>query len=124
MQRYTITVGTKEYAIDVEEVAPDSFQVLVDGQAFDVSLASNDTTTVQKTGSSISALTAPMPGIIVSVDVSVDDVVQRGQPIITLEAMKMKNALLAPHDGVVAEVLARAGQHVDSGDMLVRFSSR
>lgn len=120
MQHYTITVGTKEYAINVEEVAPDSFQVLVDGQSFDVSLASSDTATIQKTGS-MSALTAPMPGIIVSVDVSVDDRVQRGQPIITLEAMKMKNALLAPHDGVVAEVLARAGQRVDSGDVLVRF---
>lgn len=67
-------------------------------------------------------LTAPMPGTIVSVRVAVGDTIQRGQVVFILEAMKMKNSLQSPHDGKVAEVLARAGQKVDMGDVLVRFA--
>jgi len=67
-------------------------------------------------------LTAPMPGTIVSIEVAVGDTIQRGQVVFILEAMKMKNVLQSPHNGKVAEVLARPGQKVDMGDVLVRFA--
>jgi biotin carboxyl carrier protein len=66
-------------------------------------------------------LTAPMPGTVVSVHVAAGDRVAAGQLVVKLEAMKMTNAIKAPHEGVVAEVRAQAGQAVGYGDVLVTF---
>lgn len=67
------------------------------------------------------ALTAPMPGVIASIDVVLGQAVSRGDAMVTLEAMKMRNAIRAPRDGVVAQILAEQGQTVAFGDVLVRF---
>jgi biotin carboxyl carrier protein len=66
-------------------------------------------------------LVAPMPGTILSIEVKPGDSVTRGQKLLTLEAMKMKNAIKAPYDGVVSQVLAQAGQSVRYGDVLICF---
>ncbi len=66
-------------------------------------------------------VTAPMPGTILSVEVKAGDVVTRGQTVCILEAMKMKNAIRATHDGTIAETLVQAGQTVRYGDVLARF---
>lgn len=69
--------------------------------------------------SSTSLLTAPLPGVIASVDVSPGARVTRGQTLLTLEAMKMRNAIRSPRDGVVAAVHVAAGQSVAHGEPLV-----
>lgn len=66
---------------------------------------------------------APMPGVILSVDVAVGANVQRGQTLLVLEAMKMKNELKAERDGVVASIPATAGDQVKHGDVLLEFES-
>ncbi|HMI20974.1 MAG TPA: biotin carboxylase N-terminal domain-containing protein [Sphingomonas sp.] len=67
------------------------------------------------------ALTAPMPGRIVSVDVAEGASVTAGQRLVVLEAMKMEQALVAPFDGIVAELKAVAGAQVSEGTLLVRI---
>ena len=66
---------------------------------------------------------APMPGSILRIDVSVGDVVVAGQPLLSMEAMKMEHQVVSPAAGTVAEVFVRAGQQVDSGQPLVRIDS-
>ena len=66
-------------------------------------------------------LTAPMPGKILDVGVVQGARVSRGDVLLTLEAMKMKNAIKAPYDGTVMEVLVREGQTVGFGDQLMRL---
>lgn len=68
-------------------------------------------------------MTAPMPGVILSVDVGVGARVARGDSLMVLEAMKMKNDLKAPRDGTVAEIYVAAGQQVRFGETLVRFEA-
>ena len=62
-----------------------------------------------------------MPGVVLSVEVSTGASVKRGDALLVLEAMKMKNSLHAPRDGVISEVLVRAGQQVMYGEVLVKF---
>lgn len=66
-------------------------------------------------------LIAPMPGTILTTHVEPGDSVQRGQTVLVLEAMKMKNAIKAPQDALVTAVLVQPGQAVGYGHPLVRF---
>ncbi|NLT35851.1 MAG: biotin/lipoyl-binding protein [Gaiellales bacterium] len=65
----------------------------------------------------------PMPGIVVTVHVEAGQEVTKGQPILTLEAMKMRNDLKATRDGVIGRVAVSAGQTVAKGDVLVEFAA-
>ena len=67
-------------------------------------------------------LTAPMPGKVVDVKVSVGDEVEKGTPLIILEAMKMEHTIFAPVDGKVSAVNANPGDQVDEKLELISFS--
>ena len=62
---------------------------------------------------------APMPGRVINVLVAAGDVVVAGQPLLTLEAMKMEHQITSPHAGTVSEVFVQPGQQLDSGQPLV-----
>ena len=62
---------------------------------------------------------APMQGTIVKLLVNVGDVVEAGQAVCVLEAMKMENQIEADKSGTVAEIKVAAGQTVGGGDVLV-----
>ena len=64
---------------------------------------------------------APMPGLVRDVFAKVGQRVTLGDRLAILEAMKMEHSLLAARDGVVAEVLAQAGDQVEAGAALVRL---
>ncbi|UMB71211.1 acetyl-CoA carboxylase biotin carboxylase subunit [Mycobacterium paraterrae] len=67
-------------------------------------------------------LTSPMPGAVVAVGVEHGDVVEAGTVVVTVEAMKMEHALMAPVDGVV-ELLVAAGDQVKVGQPLARITA-
>jgi len=69
------------------------------------------------------AILAPMPGKVTSVEVAAGDQVAKGQRLLTLEAMKMEHGLVAPFDGVVAELNARAGVQVQVDAVLARVEA-
>ncbi|MES2498665.1 MAG: biotin carboxylase N-terminal domain-containing protein [Pseudomonadota bacterium] len=66
------------------------------------------------------SLLAPMPGKVIAVEVAEGDSVTKGQKLLVLEAMKMEQAMLAPFDGIVAELKASVGGQVSEGAVLVR----
>ncbi|MFZ2447787.1 MAG: biotin/lipoyl-containing protein [Syntrophobacteraceae bacterium] len=67
-------------------------------------------------------VTSPMPGVIQSVEVKAGDEIKRGQTLLILEAMKMKNLIKSPRDGKVESVKVQPGQCVSYGDVLVKFA--
>jgi 3-methylcrotonyl-CoA carboxylase alpha subunit len=69
------------------------------------------------------SLLAPMPGKVTSVDVAEGERVEKGQRLLTLEAMKMEHAMLAPFDGVVAELTVEAGAQVQVEALLARVEA-
>lgn len=64
-------------------------------------------------------VTAPMPGLVIEVEVAEGDVVKAGQGLVIVEAMKMQNEMKSPGDGVVKKILVQKGQAVNSRDVLV-----
>ncbi len=67
-------------------------------------------------------VTAPMPGTILSVKVSVGQAVKKGDVICVLEAMKMENDIPAPCDGVIASVNTQKGANIGSGDVIASIN--
>jgi len=63
-------------------------------------------------------MTAPMPGMIVSIEKNVGDKVKKGDTVVVLEAMKMENALPAPVAGTIKAVLCKSGDSVAKGATL------
>ena len=146
-RKLNVTVNGKTYTVEVGDMYASPIHVSVNGQPYvvDVSLAeveklSGDPSTAAlesvarsvfvsqpapaaPSAAAVSAntITAPMPGLIVEVMVQKGDEVTAGQPVCTLEAMKMKNAIRSPRAGVIADVDVSAGQKVAHGQVLITF---
>ena len=65
---------------------------------------------------------SPMPGLIVTVAVQAGDIVNRGQKLLSLEAMKMETTVYAERDGKIAEVLVAPGTPVEAGELVVKYA--
>jgi propionyl-CoA carboxylase alpha chain len=66
-------------------------------------------------------LMSPMPGLLVDIAVQPGQQVRAGEKLAVIEAMKMENVLLAAHDGVVAEVLAKKGETLNVDQTIIEF---
>src|SRR5690606_6644636 len=70
-------------------------------------------------GAAADRVLAPMPGRVVVARVTAGDVVEAGQELMVIEAMKMELSLKAPRAGTVAEVRAAPGDFIDADAVLV-----
>ena len=68
------------------------------------------------------AVTAPMPGNILKVNVTAGQAVKEGDVLVVLEAMKMENDIVAPQDGTVASINVSTGDSVESGAVLATLN--
>lgn len=68
-------------------------------------------------------ITSPMPGKIVDIFVSEGDLINEGEPILNLEAMKMQNEITAPCNGMVQKISVKPGQTVMQDELLVEIVS-
>ena len=113
MRTYNITVNGQTYVVDVEEVgapAPAAAPVAA------VPAAPAAAPAVTGAGE---AVTAPMPGNILKVNVTVGQTVKEGDLLIVLEAMKMENEIFSPKEGTVTQVLVQKGSTVDTDAPMV-----
>ena len=104
-----------------------AYSLWVDGWRYDVEAlderrrAIRDLTAAAAGASGPAPLVAPMPGLVVRVNVAEGDTVAAGQGLVVMEAMKMENELRAPAAGTVTRVLATPGSAVEKGAVLVEL---
>ena len=124
MKTYNITVNGQTYVVNVEEVtggaAPAPAPVVETKNPVPARAAAPAAApkAAPAAGGKVK-VTAPMPGSIVKVNVTVGAAVKKGDTLCVLEAMKMENEIKAPENGTVASVLVNSGASVASGDVLV-----
>jgi biotin carboxyl carrier protein len=143
MKNYTFKINENEYNVQIEKLDKDSnhARVIVNGVEYDVEVAGRTKPVAAKSQLGTvkaapvaeaapivnkprpavggGAITSPLPGTVVSVNVAVGDKVTMGQTIMVLEAMKMENNITADRDGVVKEIAAQKGAAVMEGDTLI-----
>ncbi len=73
--------------------------------------------------SSDGMIRAPMPGVVLKVMVEEGDMVNAGDPVMVIEAMKMENEIKAPVSGTVKQVKVEPGDSVNTGDELMEIST-
>lgn len=137
MKEFKYTIDGKIYEVVVGETTPTSVALTVNGESYNVALepkkvekkkvvvkapvaapapkpaSANGELNLQD------ALKSPLPGVIQDVCVAVGDVVEEGQTLVVLEAMKMANNLDAEKSGKVTAVLVETGQSVMENTPLV-----
>jgi pyruvate carboxylase subunit B len=104
------------------------WELTIGGGRLDAAVVDERTRAIQEmTGShevvAERTVVAPMPGLVIRVEVQVGDRVRAGQGVVIVEAMKMENELKAPGDGLVARVEVEVGQAVEKGAVLLVLES-
>ena len=144
MQELKFKIDGAEYTANVEEKEDGKLQVTVNGKAYEVEVpghvaaapkvqpikpaaapaapvVSSAPAAPKKASGTGTAITAPLPGTITSIEVKEGDQVKNGQTVIVMEAMKMANNITAECDGTVKAILVQQGAQVQSGDALIEI---
>ena len=143
MKEYKYKIDGKEYAVKIDKIEGDQAQLEVNGTPYSVEIIQEkkkETPKVSKSAPAAApaataapapaaapastgkgkAVKAPLPGVIISVDVQVGQQVKRGQQVAVLEAMKMENGINAECDGTITEIKVKAGESILEGtDILI-----
>jgi pyruvate carboxylase subunit B len=123
-----VTIGDEVHRVVVRRGASRGLYTLwLDGHRFDVEALDERARTIRELSGNAAGpsgpapLKAPMPGLIVRVNVQAGDSVQAGQGLVVMEAMKMENELRATAAGKVKTVLATPGTAVEKGALLIEL---
>ena len=140
MKSFKYTINGNVYKVHINSIVEDIADVEVNGTPYQVKMekpakkqlvalkrpaqapttASGEPVVSRPSTPSVArAVKSPLPGVILSIDCKVGDVVKRGQKILVLEAMKMENTINADRDGKVVEIKVNKGDSVLEGADLV-----
>jgi biotin carboxyl carrier protein len=145
VKRYRVTVDGRTYEVEIDDPRARPVTARVLGEVFrvDVEAEGRSATgeTVAPATSALAApaapsaapaaaapaarqqqLTAPIPGKITKVTATAGQAVQRGDELVTIEAMKMFNIIRSPWAGTVVAVHTAEGKHVTQGELLLTFT--
>ncbi len=141
-EKIKAVIGEKEFDVSYTAVNDHRIHLVVNGQGVnayvsdqgdgkiiaikgksyfvcDADLLEQSKTRKKGPGSNPQEVTPPMPAVVISVAVVEGDVVEKGQAVVIVSAMKMETSLAAPFNGTVQKVNVAEGDKVMPGDILV-----
>ena len=131
MKNFRVTVNGNTYDVGVEEVggAPEVKSVQVAAPAAPAPKPAPKPAPAPKAAAPKAApkgdaedIPAPLPGTVISVNVSEGEQVKAGQVLLIFEAMKMENELVAPRAGTVTKIHVAKGDVLESGKAVITIA--
>ena len=140
MKEFNFKINGKEYKCAVEELEAGKTNVTVNGKTYEVETeapqAKKPVVAAPKPAAAPAApkaeakpaapiagdgfkVKSPLPGSVIKVNVSEGQAVKKGDTLLTLESMKMENAIMAEADGTVKQIAVTPGQNVMQDDLLI-----
>lgn len=110
-----------------EDFLKREYEVQINSNHYKINIANDLDLLIEKMGLELTSaqkadkIHAPMPGLILEINVKEGQEVKEGDYVIVLEAMKMENALTAPKNGVVKAIKVKQNDTVNKGDLLIEF---
>lgn len=104
-----------------------TYAIRIGGETFEVAIQSDLNALIQKMGYALgssrtmNSIKAPMPGIIIDIQVEPGQQVHEGEALVVLEAMKMENAIVSPSDATIKEILVKKGDTVEKNKLLIEL---
>lgn len=124
-----VTIGGESHRVAVRRGdGRGRYAIWMDGYRYEVEALDERMRTIRDLTAAAAAsdgprpLVAPMPGLIVRVTIEEGDVVEAGQGVVVMEAMKMENELRAASAGTVKAIHIQPGTAVEKGALLVEFA--
>lgn len=123
-EKRTVKVDGVEFEVELTARDDGSYDAVVEGKTFNIEVPNAQVAPrARRSGGSkkkkSGTVSANIPGKVVTVEVSLGDVVEEGQVILILEAMKMQNEIQAPISGTVISVSCEEGQAIEANVPLV-----
>lgn len=103
---YVVSVNTNKYTIKISN----ELDLLIKEMGFSVG-------STKKTNE----IKAPMPGMILSVNIKKGQKVKEGEILVILEAMKMENAIESPNDGIIKSIHITSGDTLEKGELMIEL---
>lgn len=126
-RHFHIIRNNQSYNVEIIEVSGDTARIRVNDQLVEVETKDKMDLLLERLGmekaldDELNDVRAPMPGLILSVAVSEGQEVQKGDPLVILEAMKMENVIKAAGEGTISAVKVSEGDTVEKNQVLIQF---
>lgn len=118
---YTICIDGKTHQLVMARSGDTAF-IHFAGNAYEIAFSDAATFFAQAAGGSAEdAITAPMPGAVIAINVAPGDAVGEGEVLAIIESMKLETALKAPRDGIVEAVSYEPGQTFERDAVLIKL---
>ena len=104
-----------------------SYKVKVNNNTYNVNIFNDLDILIKEMGFEIgstkhvNSIKAPMPGLILEINVEVGQEVKENDPLLILEAMKMENIITSPRDGIIKSIDVKKGDAVEKNQLLINF---
>ncbi|NCO63440.1 MAG: biotin/lipoyl-binding protein [Flavobacteriales bacterium] len=140
MKNFTFKINENNYSVKIVSHENNTIDLEVNGTSYSVKLKEEIKTLktptlvrkpskavpmepikVSPSSSSKTKITAPIPGIILSLNVKVGDTIKENDALLVLEAMKMENSIVSEKSGVVTAIHVKVGQQVLQGEVMIEL---
>ncbi|WP_299128388.1 acetyl-CoA carboxylase biotin carboxyl carrier protein subunit [uncultured Winogradskyella sp.] len=105
-KQYTIKVNSNTYQIDINNALDQQIEAL----GFEIGSSKK-----------VNEIKAPMPGLILEINVAEGNEVKENDALLILEAMKMENVINSPREGIIKSISVKQGETVDKNSLLITF---
>jgi biotin carboxyl carrier protein len=127
--KFHVLNNNKSFKVNIEEsnFNTKSYIINVNSNNYKVQISNELDILIEKMGFSLGSsrieniIKAPMPGLILNVNVSEGQKVKEGEILVILEAMKMENTITSPNEGIIKSIYVENGKTVEKGEILIEL---